>query len=231
MNGRPNPLKAVLLDAGNTLVCLDYDELARLLAAEGVVVSTEQIARAEYAGRKAVNAEVQSRTKTSDTSRMRTYFGSILAALEVEAVRIDPLLEAIRLGDRRTDRGLWRVVPAGTHRALETLKERGLIVGVISNSDGRLASLLDHVGLTPLLAFALDSSLVGAEKPDPRIFRMGLERAGVAPCEAVYVGDLYAIDVIGARAVGMDAILVDPLLSDERDCPRIRSVSELPAMV
>jgi putative hydrolase of the HAD superfamily len=64
--------------------------------------------------------------------------------------------------------------------------------------------------LLPWLEFVLDSSEVGVEKPDPRIFRLALERAGLAPDEAVYVGDIYSIDVLGARAAGMGAVLLDP---------------------
>jgi FMN phosphatase YigB (HAD superfamily) len=48
------------------------------------------------------------------------------------------------------------------------------------------------------------------EKPDPRIFRLALERAGVGPDEAVYVGDLYSVDIRGARAAGIEAVLLDP---------------------
>src|SRR2546423_15622480 len=60
------------------------------------------------------------------------------------------------------------------------------------------------------LEFVLDSSAIGVEKPDPRIFRMALERSGLAPDEAVYIGDIYSIDVVGARAAGMQAVLLDP---------------------
>jgi FMN phosphatase YigB (HAD superfamily) len=63
---------------------------------------------------------------------------------------------------------------------------------------------------------------VGVEKPDPRIFRIALERAQVEPDDAVYVGDLYSVDVIGARAVGMDAVLLDPgACWAPRDCPQV----------
>jgi FMN phosphatase YigB (HAD superfamily) len=56
----------------------------------------------------------------------------------------------------------------------------------------------------------IDSKLVGFEKPDPRIFQPALAGLGVAPEEALYVGDLYEVDVIGARRAGMAAVLLDP---------------------
>jgi putative hydrolase of the HAD superfamily len=81
--------------------------------------------------------------------------------------------------------------------------------------------------LAPYFRFVLDSRVVGVEKPDPRIFQMALDRAGVAPDEAVYIGDLYSIDVVGSRAAGLDAILLDPAgLWGHVDCVKARDLLE-----
>ena len=94
--------------------------------------------------------------------------------------------------------------PAAARRNLETL----------------VAATLEGVGLGRHLDFVIDSSQVGVEKPDPRIFRIALERAGMAATDAVYVGDLYSVDVLGARAAGLNAILMDPgACWGARDCP------------
>ena len=90
------------------------------------------------------------------------------------------------------------------------MKAPGLVAGVISNSNGTVRSILEAAGLADALDFVIDSCVVGVEKPDPRIFALGLREAGVAAGEAVYVGDLYSVDVLGARAAGIDAILLDP---------------------
>jgi FMN phosphatase YigB (HAD superfamily) len=91
---------------------------------------------------------------------------------------------------------------------------------VISNSNGSIRSILSSLGLVEHLDFVLDSHEVGVEKPDPKIFQLALSRAGVAPTEAAYVGDLYSIDVRGARAAGMRAVLLDPGGHwGPRDCP------------
>jgi FMN phosphatase YigB (HAD superfamily) len=71
--------------------------------------------------------------------------------------------------------------------------------------------LLNEVGLAEYFSVIVDSHVVGFEKPDPRIFHWALQRTGVTPNEAVYVGDFYSLDVVGARRVGLDAILLDPL--------------------
>ncbi len=90
------------------------------------------------------------------------------------------------------------------------MRAAGLVVGVISNSNGSVRSILEATGLAAHLHFVIDSSVVGVEKPDPRIFALGLREAGVAAEEAIYVGDLYSVDVLGARGAGLDGILLDP---------------------
>ena len=225
LNHRP---RAVLLDAGNTLICLDFAEIGRLLTAAGAGVTPADLQRAEYHGRRAVNAMVIGPDQGTDRSRAFIYFSSILQGAGIAADAIRPLFEMIREVNDRV--GLWRVVPAGGREALERLKDAGVKLGVVSNADGRVAAQLEAARLADLLDFVIDSHRVGVEKPDPRIFRMGLERAGVAADEAVYVGDLYSIDVMGARGAGVEGVLVDPLMLETVDCPRVRSVAELPAL-
>ena len=66
---------------------------------------------------------------------------------------------------------------------------------MILNSNGSVKRALEIAGLAPLLDFVIDSSVVGISKPDPRIFALGLQAAGAAPAETVYVGDSYFVDV------------------------------------
>jgi len=106
---------------------------------------------------------------------------------------------------------LWTSVQPGTAEALAALNRAGFFVAVISNADGTVEKLLTGAGLTPHLRFILDSGLVGVEKPDRRIFDMALERAGVGAAESYYVGDLYPVDVVGARNAGLTPVLLDPL--------------------
>ena len=115
--------------------------------------------------------------------------------------------------------GLWSKADPEAEAALGRVKRAGLVAGVISNSNGSVRSILEATGLVRYLDFVLDSSVVGVEKPDRRIFELALQEAGVASSEAIYVGDLYSVDVLGARAAGIDAILLDPRgLWGPRDC-------------
>ena len=110
-------------------------------------------------------------------------------------------------------------------RALETLRGLGLRLAVVSNSNGTVARLLETLGLAGWLDAVVDSGLVGIEKPDPGIFRHAAAALGVEPAEAVHVGDLYSIDVVGARAAGARAILLDPVGAWRvDDCPKARDV-------
>ena len=123
--------------------------------------------------------------------------------------------------------GLWKRAYPGAMAALRRVKAAGLVVGVISNSNGSVRSILEATGLAPHLDFVIDSAVVGVEKPDPRIFRLALERAGVPAGAAVYVGDLYSIDVLGARRAGLDAVLLDPRGHwGRRDCRLARGIED-----
>ena len=83
--------------------------------------------------------------------------------------------------------------------------------------------------MKPYLDFIVTSTEAGADKPNPAIFRLALERAGVNSTEAVHVGDQYHLDIIGARGVGINTILLDrfDFYPDVNDCPRIHSLTEL----
>ena len=101
------------------------------------------------------------------------------------------------------------------------------MAGVISNSNGTVRSVLTAAGLAGALDFVIDSGAVGVEKPDPRIFALGLAEAGVSAGEAVYIGDLYSVDVLGARRAGIEAILLDPRRHwGPRDCRLARTLAD-----
>jgi putative hydrolase of the HAD superfamily len=128
--------------------------------------------------------------------------------------------------------GLWTRAEPRAAAALGRARAAGLAVGVISNSNGTVRRTLEAHGLAAQVDFLIDSSEVGIEKPDPRIFGLGLARAGVAAAEAAYVGDLYSVDVLGARAAGLGAVLIDPRgYWGARDCLLARDVEHAVAIL
>jgi len=203
-------LRAVFFDAGGTLVHVDYARVREaLLRSVGRAPTVEALRGAEYAGRAAVEAAMEAEPALRDGSRWQVHF---LGALTSLGFALDELVRAgpeIRAEHARGN--LWTVVPEGTAAGLAALRARGLTVACISNSDGTVAALLEQIGLAPRLDFVVDSGLVGVEKPDPEIFRLALGQAGVAPAEAMHVGDLFGVDVVGARGAGIEPVLLDPL--------------------
>jgi putative hydrolase of the HAD superfamily len=112
---------------------------------------------------------------------------------------------------------------------LTALRADGYRLGVLSNLRTDMVELCQRAGLEPYLDFCISSSDAGAEKPHPPIFQAALQRAAATPGETVHVGDQYRSDVVGARSVGIHAILIDRGGWNHavNDCPKIASLSEL----
>jgi putative hydrolase of the HAD superfamily len=115
--------------------------------------------------------------------------------------------------------------------ALTALRELGLVLIVVSNWDASLPGVLDRVGLAGHVDGVVTSAQVGVRKPDRAIFDQALALAGARPEEAVHVGDSVAEDVDGARAAGIEAVLLARREVGSNAAPRIRSLSELPALL
>ena len=113
--------------------------------------------------------------------------------------------------------------------AFDWLKRRGLILGIISNIDRELATVCQQLGLAPYIDLTITSLEVGTEKPHPGIFLAALERAGVEASQAIYIGDHYDTDIVGAQKVGMKGILLDryDLFPEVTACPRVKSLGAL----
>src|SRR4029453_4359385 len=123
--------------------------------------------------------------------------------------------------------GLWTRPDPRAAAALAPARGAGGVVGVISNSNGTVRHTLEAHGLAAPIDFIIDSSEVGVEKPDPRIFGLAPARAG----GAAYVGALYSVDVLGARAAGLAAVLIAPRgYWGARDCPRARDADHAVAI-
>lgn len=112
---------------------------------------------------------------------------------------------------------------------LKMLKQRGLIIGLLTNLTTDMKPIYSELGLEPYINFVVTAGEVEADKPEPPIFLMALQRAGVNASEAVHVGDQPKIDITGARAVGITPILIDRynLYPEVDDCTRIESLTEL----
>jgi putative hydrolase of the HAD superfamily len=121
----------------------------------------------------------------------------------------------------------WDQILPGTRDALERLRKE-YAIAVISNADGKIDAVLGRCGIVDCFQSITDSGTIGIEKPDPVIFDAALRDMKAEAAESLYVGDVYSVDYVGARRVGMQAVLFDVAGAyRERDLPRVESLAEL----
>jgi putative hydrolase of the HAD superfamily len=127
----------------------------------------------------------------------------------------------------------WTPYPE-TLGVLKGLKEQGYELGIVSNFDSRLFTILRGLGLAELFDTVTISSLAHAAKPAPRIFRVALNKHAMDAEDAVHVGDSRLDDVEGARKAGLRAVLLEresQLAPSSSNIPTIRSLEQLPALI
>lgn len=120
------------------------------------------------------------------------------------------------------------VIPGDVREVLVELQRQGCLMAVLSNREKPFQDVLDSHGISDFFAFAVAACEVDSYKPEPGLFEHALNRTGLSPQEAVYVGDNYFADVIGSRRAGLQPVLFDPdVIFPEADCVTIRSFKEL----
>jgi putative hydrolase of the HAD superfamily len=212
----------VLFDAGNTLVFLDHARMAAGVgAALGIPLAAGALAAAGPAAARAMEG-----ASGGDRQRADVYLESLFTLAGVPAARLGEVRSC--LARLHLEQHLWSTVVPGTREALARLRAARIRLGVVSNSDGRVEAALQAAGLREFFDVVVDSAIVGVEKPDPAIFHAALEALGIAARDALYVGDLYEVDVQGARAAGMDAVLFAPGEPPSiAGCATVRSIAAL----
>ncbi len=228
----PLPIRAIFLDAGNTLIFPRVEELAQDLTAQGYPASAEDFFAAERVGKRKLDEWLWPQIERGQVPRTidHYYWGEYLRAL-MERIR-PPEAERERLM-RRVAEGfrdiqLWSRVLPETPPFLDSLRRQGYFLGVISNSVGTMEEQLGRLDLARRFDTILDSAVVGVEKPHPEIFKIALGRAGVRASEAVFVGDTYPTDIGGAQLAGLRGVLMDRVGAyPHAKCPRIGSLPEL----
>lgn len=119
-----------------------------------------------------------------------------------------------------------------TFDLLADLKSTGYLLGVISNRDQPFDEELAKLGFGDLFSLAVSGGEAGSKKPEAGIFQFALNRAGLRPEQALYVGDNYFADVVGARNAGIHPVLLDiGGIFHQPGCPSIRSLAELPGIL
>jgi putative hydrolase of the HAD superfamily len=225
--------RAVFFDAGETLLYPhpSFPELlAIVLKEQGFSVAPEAIRDRIHVISGEFSKESAVGWSTSP-ERSRRFWGSLYRLL-LEALDVPYTDEvAAAIYATFTDLSSYRTFP-DVEPGLALLRDSGIILGLISNFEEWLERLLERVGLIRYFDVRAISGVEGMEKPDPRIFRLALERAAVDPHEAVYVGDNPEFDTEPAEAIGMLGVLLDRRgRFPDHSGPRITGLDELPGLI
>jgi len=218
-------IKAVFFDWLDTVAHPEPDrhELFYQVAQElGVELPPQRLRKGIYAAENQAPAGAPPRWSEGKDEAPFIRYQEILSAEVGVKLSREVMLEVTRRVSQLARSATW-VLYDDVLPTVKALKQRGLILGLISNI------YLGRAGLETYLDFVVTSKEAGADKPESPIFLLALERAGVNASEAVYVGDQYQTDVLGARGVGITPILIDryDLMPEVSDCPRIHSLTEL----
>ena len=224
-------IDAVLIDAGGVVLDPNWETVSGILERHGVRVDPADLEAAHpFLMRELDDAEVI--RGTTDVTRRQRWLARLLhhASTEGEAEAIEAATDALE--QLHLERGIWDHVLDGAPEALDELRMAGLRLALVSNAEPRLRQVLERIGLAHRFDHLAISGEMGVEKPDPGIFHAALEALGVPAGRAVHIGDIYEVDVVGARAAGLEAVLVDVAdLSADRDAARITSLAELPSLL
>ena len=208
--------RALLLDALGTLVELE-PPWAHLRAALNEAIPADRVEAAMRAEMGYYRAHSHEGRDAESLADLRARCATVLSRELGREVGVDTLMGAIR----------FRPFPDAAP-ALDGARDRGLTTVCVSNWDCALPQVLEECGLLDRLDAVVASATAGARKPEPAIFATALERVGCRPGEALHVGDSPEEDVPGARAAGIDAVLLDRDGSvGEAVAPRIASLHEI----
>lgn len=225
--------KAIFFDFGDTLASTDPPFLTRIamsMREAGLNISDREF-EIKY-----VEADYKLYLKHKSTGGMTTEdYRQWFLPILYESLSIESDIEEFRITVRAAMSKIpfTRVALPGAHELLDYLKGKGYVLGVISNNDGYTEEKCEEVGIRELLDFVFDSTNLDMIKPDSRIFHHALSELGLAPEQAIHIGDMYGADVLGGDNAGLDVIwanirsvdkLSDKEVKEVRDLTEIKSI-------
>jgi putative hydrolase of the HAD superfamily len=224
------PIELLSLDAGGVLVFPNFERISDTFARHGITVSPDALRAADPHGRFAVDTADRV-AATSDADRGSMHFRVMLAHAGVPAdAPIQGVLE--ELWAYHAEHNLWEYIPPDIIPALDRLAATGIPLAIGSNANGIIHRVFERSGLRRYFSVICDSQVEGVEKPDRRFFEILVARAGGRPETTLHVGDLFHVDVVGARSAGLQAMLLDPYdLYAGYDVTRVKSLAQLATVI
>jgi putative hydrolase of the HAD superfamily len=227
-------IRIVFFDAGGTILepyPTAAEAFTRICRAHGYEVDPVDVQNVFHTIGTAEVARKTGIINASTSAEASQVFWRHLYALFLEALGItdddlrDDLLATF------SDKASYKLFPE-VLASFEQLQRMGYRLGLISNFEGWLEEVLVEEKAGEIFDVRVISGIEGVEKPDPLIYKIALERAGVEPQESVHVGDSITNDLEPALAVGMKAVMIDRSGSfPESPFPRITTLDELPALL
>lgn len=196
-------MKALGFDFGQTLAELDYDFVAKRALERDALFDPRQ-------GRENSKPAWDIYGQKKSEGHAIAWQAMMQAQLEgggVPRERAPELAEWLWAEQPR--RNLWRRPIPGMIELVRELREAGLPIAIISNSEGHLAELVEELGWHADFDIVVDSGRIGIDKPDPRIFHHACAALSVSPQELLHVGDAWEADVQGALGASANAVWFD----------------------
>lgn len=221
-------IRAICFDIGDTLVFDDpplRDRFQAAMEAAGLPCPASLFPAAYRAGEKHAIVRYLEGLPFDTPHVLRECADHIIAAL-----RLPPLTEPQwnALAQSFASMPFTRSLHPHALGLIEILHGRGFRIGAVSDWEATLPDLLAELALASHLDALAVSALVGVTKPNPLLFQTALQQLGIPPHECLHIGDWYELDVAGARAAGMSALLFDHACrAPHADCSRVETFAQL----
>lgn len=216
----PSDYDVILFDVGNTLLFPNWTDILAPLTNRGLKVGLDTLQATERRTKNEFDASAM--TGRVDHSFWYLFYSRLLRELGID----DDELRTRLLANTHLSAN-WNQIRPGTRDALNKIATHYRI-GVISNADGKISEVLKVCGICDCFLSITDSGLIGHEKPHPAIFAAALRSMNVQPERALYVGDVYSVDYVGATQAGMAGVLFDVAGAyRDKGVPRVESLEQL----
>ncbi len=216
----------ILLDAGGTLVFPDLFWLSNLMKEYGINAKEEDILKRVYEIDYLIDKSMKERVTLIEGNLLEALFSAFTKSKEIVKILVE------KTNDRDRSKNLWAYTFDWVIETLKKLKGMGYSMSVISNSDGRAEQVLKETNIAPFVDMIYDSQIVGVEKPDPAIFKKALDELSICADEAIFFGDMFYTDILGANRAGIRAVHIDPFgFYSGWPGKRIKNVSFIPEIV
>ena len=191
----------VSFDYGQTLCELDTALVAARAGERGVLLSAQELERAEPAA-----WQVYNRAKREGLAGHDAWIAFMENLLSGAGAGAESLPLTEWLWSEQPRKNLWRRPIAGMIELVRELRSKSVPLAIVSNSEGRLMQLLEEVGIANDFDVVIDSGKFDFEKPDRRMFELCASALGGAVEELIHIGDAWEADVVGALEAGARAI-------------------------